>query len=62
MIEVAVSEPTKYGCDFVYRISDSETRREVARAKTGIVFFDYERKKMVPMPPEFKSACLPKNI
>jgi len=54
-IEVAVDDIGKCGCDVLYRITGKETGKEVARAKTGIVFYDYEKKKVVEMPVNFKS-------
>lgn len=58
-IEVGVTEPHKLGCDFVYRVVHQETGREVARAKTGIVFFDYAARKMSPMPEAFRDRLFP---
>lgn len=54
-IEVAICDFNKYGCDFVYKITEKETGREIARAKTGIVFFDYENRKVSPVPEKFKA-------
>ncbi len=56
-IEVAAGNFHKLGCDFFYRLTNSENGKEVARAKTGLVFFDYEKRKMIPMPEKFKEAC-----
>jgi acyl-CoA thioesterase FadM len=53
-VEVAVCDFVKYGCDLVYRLSEKDTRREVALAKTGIVFMDYAERKVVPIPGKFK--------
>ncbi len=33
--------------------------KEVARAKTGIVFFDYEKRKIAPLPKEFRTLFAP---
>jgi 4-hydroxybenzoyl-CoA thioesterase len=55
-IAVSVRDVTKYGFDFVYRIVGTETGKEVARAKTGMLFFDYERKRVVGVPKGFKAA------
>lgn len=54
-IEVAICDFSKYGCDFIYKITEKETGREIARAKTGIVFFDYENRKVAPVPQKFKA-------
>jgi acyl-CoA thioesterase FadM len=59
-IEMAVNDLTKYGCDLLYRITNRETGREVARAKTGIVFFDYENKRMVGVPERFRAIMTSK--
>ena len=53
-IAVAVTDFNPYGCDFVYRVTEKTSGREVARAKTGIVFFDYARRKIQPVPPAFR--------
>lgn len=52
--EVTADDFNKYGYDFFYKITSTETEREVARAKTGIVFFDYEKRKMVEIPYKFR--------
>ena len=54
-IEVAVSDLGKVGCDFVFKLSNKETGNEVARAKTGIVFFDYEHREIVEVPEKFRA-------
>jgi len=54
-IEVTADDFSKHGCDLIYRITNKETGKEVARAKTGIVFFDYEKRKVVQVPEKFKA-------
>ncbi len=54
IIEIAISEFNKYGFDLIYRISEKNSKREVARVKTGMVFFDYKRRKIARVPPKFK--------
>jgi acyl-CoA thioester hydrolase len=54
-IEVGIQDFTKYGCAFVYRITNEETGTEVAQAKTGVLFYDYKRRKVVGVPESFKS-------
>jgi len=54
LVEIAINDFTGIGCDFVYRLSNKKTLREIAVAKTGIVFFDYNKRKTAPVPPEFK--------
>lgn len=52
-IAVAVTDFNRYGCDFVYRVTEKTSQREVARAKTGIVFFDYQRRAVQRVPQPF---------
>lgn len=40
----------KYGFDLVWRMDDAASGREVARGKTGIVFFDYTQKQIASVP------------
>jgi acyl-CoA thioester hydrolase len=40
--------------DLVYRVKDSTGGRELARAKTGVLVFDYESQKVVPITEEMK--------
>jgi acyl-CoA thioesterase FadM len=54
-IDVAVADFHKYGCDFVYRVTNKRTGKEVAVAKTGMLFFDYERNKTAEVPRIFRS-------
>lgn len=56
-IGVALADIGKFGCDFLYKLENKETNREVARAKTGIVFFDYKLRKMAPTPELFMQRC-----
>ena len=53
VVEVTVNEFTGLGCDIVYRLTNKESNKEIALAKTGIVFFDYQNRKTVKVPPEF---------
>lgn len=52
-IEMTARDFNKYGCDLVYRITNRDTGREVARAKTGIVFFNYEEGRPNGVPGRF---------
>lgn len=55
-IEVAVTDLQAATCDLVYRVVLSATGVEIARAKTGIAFFDYAQREVVPMPDAFRKA------
>lgn len=59
IVEIAVCDFTKYGCDLVYRLREKETDREVALLKTGIVFMSYEDRKVAPVPEKFKNLFEP---
>ncbi len=61
-IEVTAAAPSRYGCDLYYRISNQTTGKELARAKTGIVFFDYTGNRMTELPEEFKKMIPPENM
>lgn len=54
-IEVGVSNFTKKSCDFIYRFTNKETGREIARVKTGVTFIDYKTQKLIEVPAKFKS-------
>lgn len=57
-IEIGIGDPYKYGCDIFYKVSNKETGKEVARVKTGIAFFDYQKRKISEMPEEFKQTVM----
>ena len=50
-IEIGAADLNKYGFDLVYLVKN-QTGREVARAKTGMLCFDYNTRKMRLMPAE----------
>lgn len=54
-ITLAVDEFNRYGCDVFYCLSHTETGKEVARAKTGLVFFDYAARKLHAVPAVFRA-------
>jgi acyl-CoA thioester hydrolase len=49
-ISIGVADINKYGFDMLYQIENKATGKEVARGKTGIVCFDYDRKKVASIP------------
>ncbi len=51
---IAIYSPSSAGCNFFYHIKNAKNGKEVARAKTGIVFFDYKKKKVTRMPEQFR--------
>lgn len=52
-IEIGVTDFSKYGFDMFYRITNKLTTKEVALGKTGIVFFDYDKRKVASIPVTF---------
>lgn len=53
VLHMAPADFNKYGCDLMWRMDDRDSGREVARGKTGIVFFDYGPRRVAPVPPAF---------
>ena len=53
-LEIAVTDLNRIGCDFVFRLSDKENGQEAARVKTGIAFFNYQKRKVARMPDVFR--------
>lgn len=49
-IEIGVKDFSKYGFDMVYLITNLTRSLETARGKTGIVCYDYERRKVATIP------------
>jgi acyl-CoA thioester hydrolase len=56
-IDVAIADLQELGCDFHFRMANKASGKEVARVKTGVVFFDYEHRKPVTVPDAFRSYC-----
>lgn len=56
-IHVTPADFHKYGCDFYYKLVHVGAGREIARAKTGFLFYDYGKRKMAPVPQVFIERC-----
>ena len=50
-IRMAANDLNKYGFDLVYLV-ENQRGREVARAKTGMLCFNYSNRKLRALPPE----------
>jgi acyl-CoA thioester hydrolase len=48
--KIAAADFNKYGFDLLYLLTNKETGKEVARGKTGIVCFDYDKRKVASVP------------
>jgi YbgC/YbaW family acyl-CoA thioester hydrolase len=57
-IEVAPADLQRSAFDLIYRLSALPDGQEVARAKTGMVCFDYARKKVASLPEAFRQKLL----
>ncbi|MFA6506029.1 MAG: thioesterase family protein, partial [Treponemataceae bacterium] len=53
-VHVSAADPGRFGCDFCYLVTKLGTDTVAAKAKTGILFFDYGTRKPVPMSEKFK--------
>ena len=53
VFDMAADDFNKYGCDLAWRITEKASGREVARGKTGIMFFDYAARKPAAVPAAF---------
>ena len=46
------------GFDIYYQFLSQNTGKEIVRAKTALVFYDYKLHKMMPVPPGFQAIVL----
>ncbi len=51
-IDMAAADLSKYGFDLVYWVRNQDGR-EIARAKTGMLGFDYNTRKLLPISEEY---------
>ncbi|MGE0587318.1 MAG: thioesterase family protein [Cyclobacteriaceae bacterium] len=49
-IQIGVTDFNKYGFDLIYLVTNQTTDKEAARGKTGIVCFDYVKRKVASVP------------
>ncbi len=57
-IEVAGCDPHKYGCSIVYRVTERDTGRLIAEARTGHLLFDPASGRPVPVTEGFLAPLL----
>lgn len=53
-IQIAVKNFANFGCDIYYLVRERESGREVVHSKAGIAFFNYETRKLAPVPEKFR--------
>jgi acyl-CoA thioester hydrolase len=56
--DIGAADLSKYGFDLVYLVKN-QTGREVARAKTGMLCFDYNTRKLRVLPAELAAQVAP---
>lgn len=54
VVRMGAADLGRKGFDLVWSMNEQSTQREVARGKTGVVFFDYATRQVVPMPTAFR--------
>jgi len=52
-VRIAPANPDTTGFDLFYRMEQAETGEEVARVRTGMVAYDYDAERPVPLPESF---------
>lgn len=57
IFEMTANDFNKYGCDIIWKVTEKEGGREVARGKTGIIFFDYATKTKALVPIRFQELA-----
>jgi acyl-CoA thioester hydrolase len=54
VVEIGAADFTRSGFDLVYKITAKSTGKEIAIAKTGLLCFDYQTRKIVSIPAEVR--------
>ncbi|WP_300454370.1 thioesterase family protein [Accumulibacter sp.] len=57
VVRMTAADFTEKGCDLLWCMTDKASQREVARGKTGIVFFDYTSRKVASVPAGFRARA-----
>lgn len=53
-VAMAATDFSRYGFDLYWQMTEQVSGREIARGKSGVVFFDYSCRKIAPVPPAFR--------
>ena len=56
-LEVAAVEPTRVGFRLATRVTRPADNAEVALTETGMICFDYARRRPVPLPEAVRAVC-----
>lgn len=54
-VEIGTADFSSKGFDLVFRVTDVASGAEIARAKAGILCYDYQQQKVVPIPEELRN-------
>jgi len=57
-VRMAAADFNGKGCDLLWQMNEKSSGREVARGKTGIVFFDYAARKVAAVPENFRRRAV----
>jgi acyl-CoA thioester hydrolase len=57
MVEVGTADFQLARCDFVFRLTNTTSQKEVSRVKTGIAFFNKQTRKISAVPDAFRKKC-----
>ena len=55
LVRMGAADFGSKGCDLLWCMHERSSQREVARGKTGIVFFDYATRKITQVPEKFRA-------
>jgi acyl-CoA thioester hydrolase len=56
-VEVGTTDFQLTHCDVVFRLTNTTSKKEVARVKTGIAFFNKQTRKITAVPDAFRKKC-----
>ena len=54
-ITLSVADISKYGFCIIYQMLNTKTNHEICRVKTGLVCYNYDKKKLVILSSKFKA-------
>jgi len=66
LFEVSVSESSTRSCQIIYQVSkftkEGNSKKIITKAKTGVVFFDYEKRQAIPLPTSLAKLNIPDSL
>jgi acyl-CoA thioester hydrolase len=61
-IEIGCADFKNKSFDMVFKLSDNTTNEEIARAKTGLLLFDYQLQQVITVPEEMRRKFQGVNV